>query len=664
MHALDPELSRIAFEDRFVQYLEDDSLPLLERVRLLGIAAARMDTFFMTRIGRLKRLVAIGKKSSHGVSAPEQLDRASAAGHAVMDRVYRLLEHQLLPALAKAGVEITRWQGLTAAERNVIRKTHVEKLASCIRPIGIRPGASFPHVRNLRPALIAVPSAPDEKLAVIELPEDLPRFIPVSEGRLIPLEDVIGGTLCDRWPNWRFERVYVFRVTRSAIMELGDEADDVIEVVEAEVARRPFQEVVRAEIERDMPTAVRSRLLRELKREAEMLGSSVNERDMYTVERLIDIGTALPEIAKLDMPALKSAPLTPRKPQLGASVIDTVRTRDVLVHFPYDSYDATVGGVLDEASRRDDIESIKIALYRAGKDSSVVQALRRARGNGIDVTASVELKASFDERENIELARSLERDGVRVLLSPPKLKVHAKVALISLREGGPTGRIAMIGTGNLNPKTATSYIDFWLLTADAARADDIEAMFAVLAGHKGTPQLKTLQVSPFNMRPRFTEMIQRESANAIAGKPAGIRAVINGLSDPEIMDALCKASQAGVPIEMMVRGVCSLLPGVPGISENITVVSVVGQLLQHSRIFEFANGGHTEYYIGSADWRPRNMDHRIEIVTPVGREHHEQLRSALDDILADRGAWVLRSDGVYERMATGSTSEVTAAGRT
>ena len=664
MHALDPELSRIAFEDRFVQYLEDDSLPLLERVRLLGIAAARMDTFFMTRIGRLKRLVAIGKKQSHGVSAPEQLDRASAAGHAVMTRIYQLLEHQLLPALAKAGVEIAHWRDLTPAERTTVRSAHVEKLASCIRPIGVRPGASFPHVRNLRPALMAVPSAPDEKLAVIELPEDLPRFIPVSEGRLVPLEDVIGGTLCDRWPNWRFERVYVFRVTRSAIMELGDEVEDVIEVVEQEVARRPFQEVVRAEFERDMPSALRGRLLRELRREAEMLGSSVNERDMYAVERLIDIGTALPEIAALDMPALKSTPVKPRTPPLGASVIDSIRERDVLVHFPFDAYDATVGAVLDEASRRDDVAAIKIALYRAGKESSVVQALRRARAHGIDVTASVELKASFDERENIELARSLERDGVRVLLSPPKLKVHAKVALICLSDDGPTSRIAMIGTGNLNPKTASSYIDFWLLTANAERADDIEAMFAVLAGQKEAPQLKQLQVSPFNMRPRFLEMIQREAGNAIAGKPAGIRAVVNGLSDEEIIDALCKASQAGVPIEMMVRGVCSLLPGVPGVSESITVVSVVGQLLQHSRIFEFANNGAPEYYIGSADWRPRNMDHRIEIVTGVGREHHEQLRSALDDILADRGAWVLRSDGVYERMATGSTSEVTAAVRT
>ena len=656
---LDPELSRIAFEDRFVQFCEDDSLPLLERVRLVGIAAARMDTFFMTRIGRLKRLAAIGKKA-HGVDPVQQLERASAAGHAVMERAYRLLEDRLLPALEKSGVIICHWADLSVTERTMLRRDHVKEFTARIRPIGIRPGGPFPHVRNLRPALIAVPQAPEEKLAVIELPEDLPRFMSPGDNRLVPLEDVIEGTLCDMWPNWNFDRVYVFRVTRSAIMDLDDESEDVINVVEQEVARRPFQEVVRAEFERDMPAAVQDRLLLALRREAEMLGSSVDERDMFTVERLIDLGTALPEIADLDLEGHRSAPLVQRRPDLGESIIDAVRQRDALVHFPFDNYDSTVGRVLDEASRREDVESVKIALYRAGKESSVVQALRRARARGADVTASVELKASFDERDNIELARSLERDGVRVLLSPPKLKVHAKVALLTMRDGG---HVAMIGTGNLNPKTSTSYIDFWLLTGDEERAAELEQMFAVLAGSRIDPSLTCLQISPFNMRSRFVAMIEREAANALIGKPAGIRVVINGLSDQPIIDALCAASQAGVPIEMMVRGVCSLIPGVPGVSENITVVSVVGQLLQHSRIFEFTNGGDTEYYIGSADWRPRNMDHRIEVVTPVGQEHHAQLRQALDDILSDPGAWLLRKDGVYERVATGSTSDVTAASR-
>lgn len=664
---LDPELSRIAFEDRLVQYVEDDSLPLLERVRMLGIAAARMDTFFMTRIGRLKRLVAIGKKKDHGVQAPVQLDRAAAAAHGVMDRAYRLLEERLLPELESNGIRIDRWTDLTIAERDVVRRVHVEKLRACVRPLGVRAGAAFPHVRNLRPAVIAVPRAPEEKLAVIELPPDLPRFVPLPDThRLVPLEDVIGGTLGELWPNWKFERVHVFRVTRSAIMDLESEPEeeDVLHLIEQEVARRPFQEVVRAEFEKEMPTDLRDRLLRDLRREAEMQGSSLDERDVFAVERLIDLGTALPEIADLELPQLKSKTLVPRKPIFGPSLIDHLRTNDVLVHFPYDDYDSTVGKVLDEASRRDDVESIKIALYRAGKDSSVVQALRRARARGTDVTASVELKASFDERDNIELARSLERDGVRVLLSPPKLKVHAKTALITLRDDGPTSRITMIGTGNLNPKTATAYIDFWLLSADAQRAAEVDSMFDVLAGSAREAKPQLLQISPFNMRPRFLEMIEREAKNASAGKRAGIRAVINGLSDQPIIDALCQASQAGVEIEMMVRGVCSLVPGVPGESERIRVVSVVGQLLQHSRIFEFTNGGSPEYYIGSADWRPRNMDHRVEVVTPVPARHHETLRVALDAILTDRGAWVLRSDGVYESVASGITSDVTAAGRT
>lgn len=664
---LDPELSRIAFEDRLVQYVADDSLPLLERVRMLGIAAARMDTFFMTRIGRLKRLVAIGKRKDHGIAAPLQLDRASAAAHGVMARAYKLLEETLLPELESNGVRIDRWSDLSSAEREAVRQAHVEKLRACVRPLGVRAGVNFPHVRNLRPAVIAVPRAPEEKLAVIELPVDLPRFIPLPDThRLVPLEDVIGGTLGELWPNWKFERVHVFRVTRSAIMDLEAEGEeeDVMHLVEQEVARRPFQEVVRAEFEADMPHDLRERLLRDLRREAEMQGSSLDERDMFSVERLIDLGTALPEIADLELPHLKSKKLVQRTPDFGPSLIDSIRKKDVLVHFPYDNYESTVGRVLDEASRRDDVESIKIALYRAGKESSVVKALRRARARGVDVTASVELKASFDERDNIELARSLEGDGVRVLLSPPKLKVHAKTALVCLHDEGPSSRISMIGTGNLNPKTSTAYIDFWLLTADAQRAAEIDSMFDVLAGATKAVQPRVLQISPFNMRPRFIEMIGREAENAKAGKPSGIRVVINGLSDEPIMEALTRASQAGVKVEMMVRGVCSLVPGVPGVTENIRVVSVVGQLLQHSRIFEFMNAGDTEYFIGSADWRPRNMDHRVEVVTPVPAPHHATLRAALDAILTDRGAWVLRSDGVYEWDAGGSTSDVTAAGRT
>jgi polyphosphate kinase len=645
--ALDPELSRLAFEERLIEYCEDPSVPLLERARLLGIAASRMDTFFMTRIGRLKHLVSIGKKA-HGHSPEQMLERASAAAHKIMDRAYALLEKELVPALEKVGICIERWSDLTDEERRTIGQANAAKLTSCLRPLPIVRAAPFPHVRNLRPALVMVPVAKEEPLAVVELPPDLPRFItlPGDARRLVPLEEVIGGTLLELWPDRRFERVHVFRVTRSALMELDQDSDDVLEIVEQEVARRPFQEVVRAEFERSMPKPLAGRLLRDLKHEAEMQGSSLDERDIYPVERLIDLSTALTQVADIDLPDLKAEPLQPKDVQLGESIIDTIRKGDVLVRFPYDAYDATVGRVLDEASKRSDVESLKIALYRAGKKSAVVKALRAARARGVDVTAAVELKASFDERDNIELARSLEKDGVRVLLSPPDLKVHAKVALITLRDGT---RITMIGTGNLNPKTASAYVDIWLLSADPARAKDLDAMFGVLMGRHEKPKLETLFIAPFNLRAGFMKLIERETANAVAGRASGIRAVMNGLSDPEIMDALRSASRAGVPIELMVRGVCSLLPGVPGESENIRVVSVLGQLLQHARIFEFQNSGAPEYFIGSADWRPRNMDHRIEVVTAVSGELHDRLRQALDETLSDRGGWEMRANGTYIR---------------
>ena len=653
--ALDPELARLAFEERLLEYCEDPSVPLLERVRLLGIAASRMDTFFMTRIGRLKHLVSIGKKA-HGRSPDEMLARAAAASHKIMDRAYQLLENELVPSLDKEGIGIERWSELSNAERDAIRQRQSATLSSCLRPLPIVRAAPFPHVRNLRPALLAVPVEKAEPLAVVELPPDLPRFIalPSDERRLVPLEEVIGGTMSELWPDRRFERVHVFRVTRSALMQLDQDSDDVLEIVEQEVLRRPFQEVVRAEFERSMPKPLADRLLRDLRHEAEMQGSSLDERDMYPVERLIDLSTALTQVADLDMPELKAEPVQPKAVQLGTSIIDTVKQGDVLVRFPWDAYDATVGRVLDEASKRSDVESLKIALYRAGKKSAVVKALRGARARGVDVTAAVELKASFDERDNIELARSLEKDGVRVLLSPPDLKVHAKVALVTLRDGT---RITMIGTGNLNPRTAVAYVDIWLLSADPQRASDIDAMFGVLMGRHEKPRLETLFVAPFNLRPGFMRLIERETANAVAGRASGIRATMNGLSDPEIIDALKRASRAGVPIELMVRGVCSLLPGVPGESDNIRVVSVLGQLLQHSRIYEFRNGGTPEYYIGSADWRPRNMDHRIEVVTGVSRELHEPLRETLDEILADRGSWEMKANGTYVRSESVTVAE-------
>jgi polyphosphate kinase len=647
---LDPELSRLAFEERLIEYCEDRAVPLLERVRLLGIAASRLDTFFMTRIGRLKRLAAVH-------STVKQLDLVAAECHRVMDRAYRLLEDELIPSLEGVGVTIVPWSDLSAADRTDVQMQCAARLKTMVRPLEVGPAAPFPHVRNLRPAVIATVRQSRGRSAasvvVFELPQELPRFVPVGKGhRFVLLEEVIGATLPALWPNWQFDGTYSFRVTRSAIMELDNEPDeDVMEVVEQEVIRRPFQECVRVEYQANMPDVLCERLLHDLRREAEMQGSSLDGRDMYSVRRLIDLA-ALDQIADLDLPDLKAPPIEPSIPKFSDSLIDEVLQHEVLVRFPYDAYEATIQRFLDEAAKRPDVESMKVTLYRAGKDSKVVAALRAARARGVDVTAVVELKASFDERDNIDLARILEADGVRVVLSPAKLKVHAKVGVVTLRAGadGEPRRLAMIGTGNLNAATARSYVDVWLLTGNPDRAREIDAVFGVLTGREAGVDFRHLMVAPFNMRPRFLELIDREARHARAGLACGIRAVMNGLSDAEIISALSRASQAGVPIELMVRGVCALQPGVEGVSENIRVVSVVGNLLQHARIFHFRNGGADEFFVGSADWRPRNMDHRVEVVTRVDASHHERLQAALDETFSEQGLWTLQSDGVYSRQ--------------
>lgn len=652
--AADPELSRLAFEERLIEYCEDGAVPLLERVRLLAIAASRLDTFFMTRVGRLKRLAAVGAQGGvqSDTSWSEQLDVLCAQCHRVADRAYTLVEDDLLPALARNGVTVEPWDALTARDLKLIQQTYGDRLAAAVRPLQVGPTAPFPHVRNLRPAVIALPRKAGngrEPLAVIELPEELPRFIPLDPPhRFVALEDVLGGTVGVLRPDWHVDRVHVFRVTRSAIMDLDADSDDVMEVVEQEVTRRPFQEVVRVEVEHTMPGDLRARLLRDLRREAEIQGGTLDERDLYGVRRLVDLA-AFEQLAALELPALKARPVSPSSPNVGPSLLDAVRERDVLARFPFDSYEGTVQRLLDEASRRPDVTAIKITLYRAGKDSALIHALREARARGVDVTAVVELKASFDERENIELARLLEGDGVRVILSPPQLKVHAKIGVIAL-DAGPSARVAMIGTGNLNATTARSYVDWWLLTADDERAAEVDAVFEVIARGMRS-EFKHLLVAPFHMRQRFLELIERETVHAQAGSRAGIRAALNGLTDGPIIAALCRASQAGVAIELMVRGVCALHPGVPCVSENIRVVSVVGSLLQHARVFAFRNGGDDEYFMGSADWRPRNMDHRIEVVTRMSAIHHDRLREGLDETLRGRNAWVLRPDGVYVREA-------------
>ncbi len=653
---LNTELSRMSFDERILVMAEDPAMPLLERVRFLSMFGQRRDDFFMTRVARFKRMVAAGDadRTMDGLTPSQQLDLIAIRARAMKRRAFALLEQRLLPELAARDITIASWKDLGADDHDYVRATYGHRLEALIVPLVADPMHPFPHVRNLRPALAAtvrLPGQHSEQLIAVELPGDLPRFVPLPGGRrFVPLEDVIMATLPELYPGLTVMQAHTFRVTRSAAIDLGDDPFDMLETVAEEVARRPFQEVVRLEVERSMPPEIREHLLREIQFEQEEYASTLDEQDVYTVERFVDLA-ALAEIADIDEPALHFEAQHPKPPfPTDRSVFELIAERDRLVHFPHDSFADSVERLLDEAADDPQVVAVKITLYRTSSDSAIVAALRRAREKGKDAVAMVELKASFDEQRNIEWARSLEQAGIRVVFSPPRYKVHAKVALVLRREGDALRHYAYIGTGNLNARTAATYVDVGLLTADPVITQEVNAVFNLLTGYAAKADIDTLLVSPFNMRRRFVRMIEREIEHARAGRPARIRIQMNGLADRRLIAALYQASQAGVEIDMMVREICALRPGVPGLSENIRVTSLLGRHLQHARIYHFHNAGEDEYYIGSADWRPRNMRERVEVVTPVRDPGHcERLDRILVETLAHPETWQLGPDGAYVR---------------
>jgi polyphosphate kinase len=668
---LDPELSRLAFNERVLACAEEPATPILERVRMLAIVGQRLDEFFMTRVARLKRQLSKGEtRGMDRLTLAAQLDAVVARARNLTDRAYRLLEQHLLPGLETRGIRIDRWATLSERDRTYVRRAYGGRIETAITPLAADAGHPFPHIRNLRPAVAAVVRGAElgaERLVAIELPGgDVPRFLalPGIGHRFVPLEDVIEASLPELYPHFHIVRSHLFRVTRSANIDFRRQSPDILQAIEQEVARRPFQEVVRLECERSMPRDMRHDLLREFQREEEEAAETPGEQDAYTVGRQVDLA-ALDEIASLDLPHLKFRPLRRREPFGSGHVVEQIRAHDVLLHFPHDSFETTIERFLQESADDPSVLAIKITLYRAAKDSRIVAALRAASACGKEVIAAVELKASFDEQNNIAWARDLEEAGVRVVLSPAHFKVHAKLALVVRRERSALRRFAYVGTGNLNSETSSSYVDLGLLTADPRITGEVDAVFTLLAGQGGTREFDSLLVAPFDMRERFVQLIEREIAHARAGRTAGIRLHLNGLSDWQMIGALYRASQAGVRIDMMVRDTCLLRPGVKAISENISVVSVVGRLLQHARIFHFRNGGADEYFIGSADWRTRNLNERIEVVTLVRRPEHQQLLDTiLNETRKDPGAWRLCANGEYVRDADGIPLTVRAAART
>jgi polyphosphate kinase len=657
---LNPELSRLAFEERILAFAEDREVPLLERLRFLGMVGDRLDDFFMSRVARFKQMVAAKdpELTIDGLTSVEQLDCIADRAHRILDCAYALLDEQLLPKLRSHGIYVERWAALSSDDREFVKTEYGPRIAALITPLVADPSRPFPHIRNLRPAIAVVgevAGSTTEWFLAIELPGDLPRFLPLAApNRFVVLEDAITAALPKLLPGLRVSGAYVFRVTRSGTLDLDDDPENMLRAVERSVVRRPFQEVVRLECERAMPAALKQRLLGEFCNETQ--ASALREQDIYTSPTLLDLA-ALADLASIDKPELKFAPLARRV---------RVRPNDsMLAHarFPEDDFEQSVERFLQEAADDPDVEDIKITVYRTSKDSSIIAAVRDARAKGKQVTAVIELKASNDEKDNVAWARDLEAAGIRVVLTPIRFKVHAKIALIARREGDVLRRVAYIGTGNMNASTAKSYVDFGLLTADPELTAEVARVFDLLTGDGEDTEFTRLIVAPFHMRRRFIKLIDREIEHARAGRPSGIRLHINGLADQKIIAALQRASQAGVPIDMMVRDICALRPGVPGLTENVRVVSVVGRLLHHARILHFRNGGADEYFIGSADWRPRNFNERVEVVAQIQQaDHKAELDEFLTGTLNAKRAWHLQSDGTYVRDAV-ETRPTMAAGR-
>lgn len=660
---LSEDLSTLAFNERVLELAEDPRVPLLARVRFLSILSGNIDEFIMGRVAEVARAVAAGdtKRSDDGLTPRGQLAAITLRLASLLERQARCWTTSCLPALGEHGIRVLQWAELDEEQQAGARQYFADQVFAVLTPQAITraPGHPFPLIPGGRLCLAAVvrdPRGGALHFACVKMPEGLPRFVPLAPELFVPVEDVVRGSLDALYPARRVEGAYAFRVIRSGDFELDEaHAASLLQIVEEEARRRPFGSVVRVEVEHDMPQAVRELLVRELQFEEGGDVSTLGPGDLYEASSLVDFG-ALREIAALPHPDLQYPPFQGRAPlPSDRSIFDLLKERDVLVHHPYDAFGATVERLFTEAADDPGVVAIKLTLYRAGGRSAIVDALMRAARAGKDVFVFVELKARYDEERNVDWARKLEEAGVNVVHGLVQLKTHCKTALVVRREAGLVRRYAHIGTGNYNPATAALYTDLGLLTAAEDFGADLNDLFNELSGSSRAPQspYRRLLVAPTHLLARFLELIDRETQHVRAGRAGRIRVKLNGLADTEIILALYRAAQAGVEIEICCRGLCRLRPGVPGLSERIRVVSVLGRFLEHARIFHFANGGDPEYYLGSADWRPRNLRRRVEVVAPVLQA---DCRRQLDDILtaelADSTAWELGPDGHYARRGS------------
>ncbi|HEX8804466.1 MAG TPA: RNA degradosome polyphosphate kinase [Acidimicrobiales bacterium] len=658
------ELSWLDFNERVLALAEDERVPVLERAKFLAIFSQNLDEFFQVRVAGLKDQVAAGlaAPSPDGRTAPSQLLDVRDRLDVLLPRMQRVFLGQVGPALAAAGIRLSSWSDLDEDDEKFLVETFEDRIFPVLTPLAVDPGHPFPYISNLSLNLAVVvrdPVADERRFARVKVPTLLPRFVVLPDGeRFVPLEQVIAAHLDKLFPGMEVEQHHAFRVTRNADLTLQeDEAEDLLAAVEIELRRRRFGRAVRLEIDAAVTDEVRELLQREL---------DVADEDIYLSEAPLDLG-GLWAVHGLDRPDLKDPGyqrVTPARLAFGdderADVFGAIRRGDLLLHHPYESFRTSIEELVRQASGDADVLAIKMTLYRTSGDSPVVKWLIRAAERGKQVAVIVELKARFDEAANVEWARALEEAGVHVTYGLIGLKVHSKCLLVVRDEDDGLRRYCHIGTGNYNSRTARVYEDLGLLTCDPDIGADLTQLFNELTGYGRNVEYRRLLVAPRGLRRGIAELVRGEAA---AGAGRGrITMKMNSLVDVDLIDELYAASRAGVEIDLIVRGMCCLVPGVPGLSETIRVRSIVGRYLEHSRVFYFANGdgdGRPRYLIGSADLMPRNLDRRVEVLTPVeDPELQTRLREVLDVELADDVlAWTLGPDGTWTRSPVGGTVE-------
>lgn len=656
------EASWLEFNRRVLEEALDKSQPLLERVKFLSIFSTNLDEFFMIRVSGLKEQIEenVTELSLDGLTPIAQLKLINETLRPMLAEQVRCFKEELLTELEANAIVISPYRTLSDRERRTLTTYFLEDVFPVLTPQAVDPSHPFPYISNLSLNLGVMiepnghtgDAASAPRFARVKVPPLVPRLVPIGDEprtEFVLLEELIAANIEALFPGMRAAELHPFRVTRDADIEIReDEANDLLQAVERELRKRRFGTAVRLEVAASMPGEMVRFLASSLKLTAE---------DVYTIDGPLNMPDlmALYKLDRAELSHLKDKPYAAAAPsalRTNESVFDVIRRQDVLVHHPYDSF----GSVLDfinAAAADPDVQAIKMTLYRPGPDSPVVRALMQAVEKGKQVAVLVELKARFDEESNIEWARRLERVGVHVVYGMIGLKTHCKLALVIRREAGALRRYLHVGTGNYNPATARIYTDVGLLTADPDFGADASELFNYLTGFSHQTEYRRLLVAPVNLRQRLTALVEREIEHQKAGKPSRIVAKINSLTDTKLIRTLYEASQAGVPIDLVVRGVCTLRPGVPGLSETITVTSIVGRFLEHSRIFYFLNAGEEQVYIGSADWMQRNLDRRVELLAPINdprlRTHLKE--EVLDICLRDNvKARRLLPDGTYERI--------------